>query len=246
MGLLGIGAGGIVVAISDRVRKIGAERLVPAASFAGGAAVLVGYLVIAPLQLNIAQAVTSPTEITKLVGVCLLLTAAFFAVGLVISTILSTNPDLAEPSLRRRSPRGRARLQYRRAPHQRAHPAAHGNALGHAARRRGAPTRAARCMLLGLGAAIVATAVPIVVPSVLEDPTVAQAKLFEDVRALKLVRQTVWSPVFRVDVASYVLDPENVFIVFHDGQPGSGIRRFDGTFDRFAYLDKDSARSHFP
>jgi spermidine synthase/Na+-transporting methylmalonyl-CoA/oxaloacetate decarboxylase gamma subunit len=241
MGLLGIGAGGIVVAISDRVRKIGAERLVPAASFAGGAAVLVGYLVIAPLQLNIAQAVTSPTEITKLVGVCLLLTAAFFAVGLVISTILSTNPDLANrlyaadllgaalgcsiavPLTSALTPPRTVMLS--------------GMLLA------AAGLRLARgsSMLLGLGAAIlVATAVPIVVPSVLEDPTVAQAKLFEDVRALKLVRQTVWSPVFRVDVASYVLDPENVFIVFHDGQPGSGIRRFDGTFDRFAYLDKDS------
>src|SRR5882672_1592413 len=96
IGLLGVGCGGIAVATSERLRRALPERVIPIASFAGGLSVLVSYLVIAPIQLNIADKTTGAAEIATLVFVALLLTASFFAVGLVLSTILGQNPEQAQ------------------------------------------------------------------------------------------------------------------------------------------------------
>src|ERR1051325_1533137 len=81
IGLLGIGAGGIAVATSSWLRRFDMSRIIPAAAFLGGASTFVGYFVISPTQINIADSLTNPVEIGKLVGVSLLLTTTFLAVG---------------------------------------------------------------------------------------------------------------------------------------------------------------------
>src|SRR6185369_13906663 len=88
MGLLGIGAGGIAVATSERLRNAELEKLLPRTSIAAGLSVLVSYLVIARIRLDLAESMASPIELAKLVFVSVLLTSSFFAVGIIVSSIL--------------------------------------------------------------------------------------------------------------------------------------------------------------
>jgi predicted membrane-bound spermidine synthase len=240
LGLLGVGCGGIAVATSARIRKASPERVIPIASFAGGLSVLVSYLLIAPVQLNIADKTTGVNEIADLVFVALLLTVSFFAVGLVLSTILSRDPEraqklyaadllgaalgctLAVPFIWTLTPPRTVVLS--------------GLIIALGGLRLARETK----WLLGCGVAAVAVLlVPVATGLGLRDPVVAKSKQYEDYRNGKLVLYSKWSPVFRIDVAKHPLDPDNLFLVFHDGQPGSGIRRFDGSFDRFQYLNTD-------
>jgi hypothetical protein len=240
MGLLGIGAGGIAVAMSERLRRAPSERLVPIASFAGGASVLLSYLVVSPIQLNIAGDLTSPVEIAKLLLVAVLLTVTFFAVGIVVSTILSREPEAAQklygadllgaalgctlvvPLVSVLTPPRTVILA--------------GLILAVAGLRL---ARASRLLSLVGWLTVLVLALPVTTGALLADPTVAKSKSFEDFRNAKVVEFSKWSPVFRIDVAKHPFYPGEVYLVFHDGQPGSGLRRFDGDFAPFAYLNKD-------
>jgi MFS family permease len=241
VGLLGTGAGGIAVATSERLRRWPIERLVPITCFLAGASVLAGYLIIAPIQLNIAQAVTSPAEIGKLALVSVLLTTTFVLVGIVLSTILGANASAAN-RLYGVDLIGAALgcivavpLVWVLTPPRTVMLAGLILAVG--------GLRLARAWkpLFAAGALVVlALALPLVWGSLLRDPVVAQHKRFEEFRVAGNVEYSKWSPVFRVDVADHPLHPGEVFLLFHDGQPGSGLRRFDGkTFKNFEHLDRD-------
>jgi predicted membrane-bound spermidine synthase len=239
-GLLGIGAGGIAVTISERLRRSSLERLVPLASIAGGASVLVSYLVIAPIQLNVAEAVNSPVEVGKLCLVSLLLTSSFFAVGIIVSSILGRGSEsasrlygadllgaalgaaLAVPLISVLTPPRTVMLA--------------GLVLAVAGLRLARGSRA--LFVIGL-ATVVALALPLATGAFLRDPVVANSKSLEAFRREKVVRYSQWSPVFRIDVADHPFHPGDTFLVFHDGQPGSGLRRFDGDFHPFEYLRAD-------
>jgi spermidine synthase len=241
MGLLGIGAGGIAIATSKRLRQIEPERLISATAFLGGASVLAGYLIIAPMQLNIAESMTSPVEIAKLVLVMLLLTGSFFAVGLIISAILSARPDAAG-KLYGADLLGAALgctlsvpLVYWITPPRTIMLAGLILAIG------GLPlARRSRPLTIAGALTALVLAIPVVVPDLLQDPVVAKGKSYEEFRREKLVRFTKWNPVFRIDVMDHPFFPGKEYILFHDGQPGSGMRRFNGEFTDFKYLDNDS------
>jgi predicted membrane-bound spermidine synthase len=242
LGLLGVGAGGIVTATSRRVRETPPEELVPVAGILGGAAVFFGYRVISPLRLDIANAPGDPLEIAKVLLVCVLLTLPFFAVGIIVSTILGSRPDAAQRLY------GADLI---------------GAALGCAV---AVPlvawlTPPRTIMLAGLFLALAGARlarlqsrqvfitsllvalglfVPLATGVGLRDPKVAHAKQFEDFRREKTVLFSEWSPVFRIDVAQHPFFPDELKLVFHDGQPGSGLHHFDGDFRRFDYLLKDA------
>jgi predicted membrane-bound spermidine synthase len=240
VGLLGIGSGGIALATSERLRRADPLKLIPGASFVGGASVLVGYLVIAPMQINIADGLTAPPEIAKLVFVSLLLTASFFCVGIVISAILSSDAHsanrlygadllgaalgctLAVPLIATLTPPRTIMLA--------------GLVLSAGGLRL---ARGSRDFFIAGVATTIALAVPTVTGRPLQDPVVARSKAFEDYRQSGAVRFSKWSPVFRIDVADHPFFPGDLFLVFHDGQPGSGLRQFDGTFKKFGYLETD-------
>ncbi|HVW23807.1 MAG TPA: hypothetical protein VHC69_00460 [Polyangiaceae bacterium] len=240
LGLLGVGCGGIAVATSGRLRNASPERVIPIASFAGGLSVLISYLFIAPIQLNIADRTTGAREIAALVFVALLLTVSFFAVGIVLSTVLSRDPEkaqklyaadllgaalgctLAVPFIWTLTPPRTVVLS--------------GLIIALGGLRLARSTK----WLFGMGVLAVAVLlVPVATGLGLRDPVVARSKSYEDYRDGKLVLYSKWSPVFRIDVAKHPLYPNDLFLVFHDGQPGSGIRRFDGSFERFQYLNTD-------
>jgi len=241
LGLLGIGSGGIAVATSERLRRARPERLIPVAAFLGGALVLLSYLVIGPIQLNIADSVTSASEIGKVVLVALLLTSSFFAVGVVLSTILSGEPDNAQ-RLYGADLIGAALGCTVCVPLVTAVPPPRivvlaGFVLACAGLRLARPSRplfvaGAITSLILLGSAVTGIGA--------SDPVVAKGKAYEDYRNGGAILFSKWSPVFRIDVATHPFHPGEEYLVFHDGQPGSGLRKFDGSFERFKYLDHDS------
>ena len=51
--LLGLGSGGVFVAVSSRLRAVAPERLIPLCCLGASLAVPLGYLIIAPTQLNV-------------------------------------------------------------------------------------------------------------------------------------------------------------------------------------------------
>src|SRR5439155_2062005 len=98
--LLGLGAGGVFVAIFGCLRRMPAARLIPLCAVVGGAAVLGGYFMVALIQLNAFQLVarvTSPgvraVEVVKLALICTVVFTPFFAAGLALARIFSTAGD---------------------------------------------------------------------------------------------------------------------------------------------------------
>src|SRR6059036_3888257 len=57
--LLGLGAGGVFVAIFPRLRRSAPARLLAGCCLAASAAVLIGYFVVARLQLNLFRLITN-------------------------------------------------------------------------------------------------------------------------------------------------------------------------------------------
>src|SRR5437660_1648895 len=100
--LLGLGAAGVLVVLLGRSPRAPAARLVPLCALGAAAAILVGYLVIATVQLNTLTLVASLVqrqplgvlvEGTKLAFICLTLFTPFLAAGLAIATILANDPE---------------------------------------------------------------------------------------------------------------------------------------------------------
>lgn len=101
LALLGLGAGGIAVSVSARLRAWSTERLVTLAAVATAGAVVAGYLVVAGVQLNafdMVQAAVSGDravawrEGAKLLALAVLLALPFLSTGVGIAVILATQP----------------------------------------------------------------------------------------------------------------------------------------------------------
>lgn len=241
IGLLGLGAGGVALATSRRLRDLEVDRLVSICALVGSAAVLAGYFAIAPMPLNVSQLSVAPFEIAKLFGVCAVLVVPFVAVGLAVSRILSARPDrvgrlygadllgaalacmLCIPLLRGLSPPGCVM--------------ASGALLAAASlrRARGGATR----LVLGSGLTLVMAALA-AAPGRLPDPVTDRAKQLGAAREAGLVLFSRWDPVFRIDVAHHPLQPEAGHMIYHDGQLGSGLPAFDGDLTRFQKLERGS------
>lgn len=240
IGLMGLGAGGVLVAVSKRLRELGSERLLPRTCFGGAAAVLVSYWLIAPTQLNTSRLSADPIEGLTLAFVCVVLALPFLAIGVAVSTILATRPERANrlygadllgaavgcaaaiPLLRWLDPPRTLALS--------------AMLLVLAGIRLAVQTRALRAV----GAVLaVVVAVPLATGAALPDPRVDDSLTYEEYRKAGLVRFSQWNPVFRIDVAELPFSGGDTFLVFHDGDPGSGLRRFDGNREDFLYLLRD-------
>ena len=91
--LLGLGSGGVIIAVSARLRGMRPERLIGAACLAASVLVPVGYVSIAAVQVNAVDAASNLFELITLVAMALLLFLPFLAVGLVLARIFSARPD---------------------------------------------------------------------------------------------------------------------------------------------------------
>lgn len=246
--LLGLGSGGVVVAISSRLARIAPARLVPAICTAAAALVLAGYVVIARVQLDAFDLVAAMlhgdrsvalAQGAKLMVICSALFAPFLAAGIVLAVLFASEPErvhrlygadllgaavgcaVCVPLISTVSPPGTvmvAGLCFALA--------------GFPLARSDLPR--ASLPLLAVAAAL---AVAAVLPSVLPDPVPDRVKsLAPHGQASSHLLFTRWSPVFRVDVAAS-LDPDKHFLV-HDGTIGSFLEHFDADPEKLARYER--------
>jgi hypothetical protein len=248
--LLGLGTGAVVVTISARLRDAPASRLVAPCCLAAGAAVVGGYLVIAPTQLNAirlarslgaADLAAALPELGKLTLMCACLFAPFSAAGIAVAKVLAAGASsinrlyfadllgaglgcaLAVPLLTALSPPGCVMLA--------------GLLFVVAAVRLLPRATAPRVVTAVVGlAALAGTLVPGRLPDPVPDHVKTLAPRF-GTRPVPLF--TRWSPVFRVDVLPPIFDPR-FYELIHDGMRGSSIQPFDGDLGALAYLDSDA------
>lgn len=242
MAMLGLGAGGVFVAIFSRLRSTPMARLLPACGLGAGIAVALGYLLVATVQLNLFELIVHLTrgnvagaamESLKLVVICLTLLVPFLLAGIVLARIFATQTDrigrlygadlagaglacaLCIPLLTYLTPPGVVWLA--------------GAVLVLAA----LPLAAERSR--PLAGAAVAVAVSLLataaMPSWLPDPVRDRFKV-----AMGQPLESRWSPVFRVDVIPEIRGTPSMFLV-HDGLLGSSMQRFDGDLSRLTAFE---------
>ena len=237
--LLGLGTGGILVAISRRLNQADPARLIPKLCFFGGASVFAGYVIIARTQLNISELGSEPTDILKLILACLLLMAPFLAAGIAISKILSTSPEAAG-RLYGADLLGAALGCITCIPLMVLLDPPRAVILAGLIFTIGGLRLALRSrLLLAAGGVICLTLlIPLAAGRVLPEPVVSRAKAYYKSSANNLVRFSKWHPVFRVDVCETGIT--DLYYIHHDGHFGSVLRRFEGDFAPFNYLREDS------
>jgi len=239
--LLGIGAGGVAVAVSKRLRRVQVDRLIPICCVVGGSVVAIGYVVIADLQLNAFRLAESPIELLKLAVICTFLFTPFLMAGLIIATLFGTRPgdinrlycaDLAGaglgcvscvPLIYTLTPPGCIFLS---------------GFLFVATGMRLAATSVRPLLRIGVPISLVLLAVALR-SSVLPDPIPDAVKTMSPQRAgASEVLFSRWSPVFRVDVSTRDKRAAR-YIINHDGTIGSVLNRFDGNIATQGRFDSD-------
>src|SRR6266545_7820824 len=98
LALLGIGTGGVLVAISRRMRRASTDAILMWSLLLGAASVGVGYLIVAvtrtdSLTLWDYGTFDSVSSLVRLVLICLVLFASFIAIGVVLATLFGRRSD---------------------------------------------------------------------------------------------------------------------------------------------------------
>ncbi len=239
--LLGLGAGGVFVAVFERLRSMDPVRLVSRCCLVAALAIFGGYFAIARIQLNAFSLASEVGEVGKLLVIILFLFIPFLAGGIAISTILGSRPEqinrlygvdllgaalgcaLCIPLIYFLTPPGAVMLS--------------GFAMAVTGLRgsgRGIGFAAGvLAVLVTLGAIVARGSLPDVMPD--------ETKTLGNFNAEKSpVVMSRWSPVFRVDVMKHPFLRDEAYIINHDGQMGSVLHHFDGNVDGLAELSADS------
>jgi hypothetical protein len=245
LALLGLGAGGVLVAVSERLRRSSTDAILSVSLAAGTAIVFVGYLVVAAVPINTLviwrydwRTVTNGTVLLVL---CLIMFASFVPAGIVISTLFGRQPErigrlycadllgaglacvIAVPLAGSIGPPAIIMLA--------------GLVLAVSSLRTGSRIGANRKAIGVLLAALLA--VFVASPGLLPDVRLDSGKVNPDVSSLKSVYSS-WSPLFRIDVRQGT----NRRFLFHDGLLGSIMLQWDGnpaTLTQFGFDDEIAA-----
>ncbi len=239
LALLGIGTGGVMVAISRRVREASTDTILLWSSLLAATSVGVGYVVVAVTSLDTFAiwdygSRASFSNVARLVLICLMLFLSFVAVGVVVATLFSRRPDrigrlyfadllgaglacaLVVSLLGWIGPPATIFLA--------------GVLLAGAGLRIAVRVRSRTMPVAVLLVALFAVAV--VKPAVLPEQRLEATKLqIADTD----VRYSSWSPLFRVDV----VDLFGVRALFHDGLLGSEIDPYNGNVASLDRFDRD-------
>jgi hypothetical protein len=236
LALLGIGTGGVLVAISTRLRQAATDTVLKWSFLVGAASVGIGYVIVASVSTDTLSIWDYGTRaqlsaVARLLVICLAIFASFLAVGVIVATLFARRADKI------------GRLYF-------ADLIGAGLACAVVVALISSIGPAATIMLAGLilaltGLSIVArgrgrgVAVGVVLAVVLATLVARPALLPEvsdDATKAQLTSANTtfssWSPIFRVDVSNY----RNERILYHDGLQGSGIFRYNGnpaTLTRF-------------
>jgi spermidine synthase len=226
--MLGIGSGGVLLAVSERLRRIPLPRLLAGLGSAGGAAVGIGYAVVAAVELSLGEPATSPGQVLRLAAVCAVLTAGFLAMGIAVAAILSSRPEsagrlyaadlagaatgcaLSIPLIEWLTPPGCV--------------FASGALLALAGTGLGSRMRPAWPALLAAATLALLAAVGGRLPDPVVDPAKSMGR--DQLAGLGTSVFHRWNPVFRVDVIERSSQPD-LKILAHDGLWGSALWRFD-------------------
>ena len=236
LALLGIGAGGVLVAVSGRLKRASTDAILLWGLLVGAASVGVGYVVIAKLPIATNDiwdygTGSSFENLGKLLVICLMLFASFVAVGVMIATLFGRRSDdigrLYFADLLGAGVAcgivvflaawiGPPAIIFLAGATLAAAGLWTAARLVLAARRSGAAGPNAG---VALGAVLVLVMLGgVVFHSRLPDPTVDSSKP----ERLGILSKD-WSPVFRVDVTDW----DDRHLLYHDGLLGSNIYRFD-------------------
>ena len=248
--MLGLGAGGVLVTVSQRLRAVRPERLIPILCAIAAVSAPVGYLVVAGVQVNTSALDDSLFELSKLVLVALALFVPFLMVGIIISTIFGARPDeinrlyfadligagigcaLSVPLLIVISPPGCVVLS--------------GALMAIAGLRLAAGE--ARGLVPALAAVGGGLAVLSLFSGILPDPVTDENKTMSPQRRGPSVAvHSEWSPVFRVDLIDQSPPNQSASRLYlnHDGMLGASLLRFDGDYGALRFFDRDTRSSAF-
>ncbi|MBV9951536.1 MAG: hypothetical protein JO291_06265 [Acidimicrobiia bacterium] len=230
LALLGVGFGGVLVAVSDRLRRLRTDTILLWGSLIGVAAVALGYFVVAITPINTLLlwdygSRRSFSTLARLLVVCVALFAPFASIGVMVATLFGRRAErigrlyfadlmgaglacaLAVFMIRYIGPPATIFLA--------------GLVLAITAilvaLRQG--TRLLQGAAVVLGALMV---IGLVAPNVLPDPHVDQSKSTISRNSAEYSR---WSPIFRVDVQDVGNGSK---LVYHDGLVGSRLSQWDG------------------
>lgn len=239
LALLGIGSGGVFVAISSRLRRMDLDRILIGGCVLGAASVLVGYLLIAYTPVDTRSIWTGDAiglNVGRLMIVCLSLFGTFLFVGVMIATLFGRMPDdisglyfadligagiacaFVVPAIKYLGPPATI------------------SAAGVILALTGvwlARGRAGNWATAGTIAAAV-LGITVVFPGLLPDP---KTDAIKTIRPETETLFSKWNPVFRIDVTSNDEHPD-VRYVHHDGLWGSAVHRFDGDLSKLSRFDK--------
>ncbi|MGH9213632.1 MAG: hypothetical protein ACRD2C_23600 [Acidimicrobiales bacterium] len=245
LALLGIGSGGVLMTVSERLKRASTEAIIMWGTLLGGLSTAVGYWIVArqPISSMAVWDYGTRTSVTNLVGlliICLSLFASFIAVGVMIATLFSRRTegigrlyfaDLAGAGLAcvvvvyLLGSVGPPRTIFL------AGAVLGATGLWVALRQR--TKVAAVCGVALTGLLVVGVIAPSVAPEVRNDDTKSN---------VEEAASTSWSPIFRVDA----MDLGDQLFLQHDGLPGSVIKRWDGDVDSLDDFGFDEDLRSYP
>jgi hypothetical protein len=245
LALLGIGAGGVLVAVSERVRRASTDAVLLWCMLLGAVSVGVGYAFVALVTIDTLAiwdygTGASISNVARLVALCLALFAPFVAVGVVLAVLFGRGSDrIGRLYFADLLGAGIAcasvvwLLGWIGPP---ATIALAGLVLASAGLR--IALRTSR-LVLPFGLAVAAVlAVVVVAPGLLPEQRTDATKV-SPVDAEPAYSS--WSPLFRVDA----VDLGDRYLLMHDGLIGSAIYRFDGDVSGLTRFDTDPRRFPF-
>ena len=238
LALLGLGSGGVLLAVSRRLRRAPHDRLLATSGLLGAFAMLGGYFVVAKLPLDTVAiweygTAASSRNIFYLAILGLALFVPFTAIGLAISYLLGSRTesigrlyaaDLAGAAL---ACAIAIPLQVSLGPPRTVMLAAAMLAFVGIMYRSRRPWR----WMPGLGV-LVLTILPIAVPDLLPQIRTERVKSMTEID----LEYSEWGPVFRVDVQTELFGRH---LLYHDGLLGSNILSYDGELSDLTHFEED-------
>lgn len=233
--LLGLGAGGVFVALFSWLRRISPQRLILGCSLVAAASVTLGYFVTALLPMHLFHMVMHVSEGrwdgvalegSKLLVLLITLFTPFLAAGIALATIFATRTEnigrlyfadlvgaalgcvFIIPAMILLSPPGVVLL----------------SAALFAAAGIGLAKEAGPRWQAAIGASMAVALLFAAFPGLLPDPVSDRVKGGSQEAAI----YTRWSPVFRIDVVPVPNITPPIHFLVHDGTYGSAIHAWDG------------------
>jgi len=245
LALLGIGSGGVFVAVSSRLKRVDLATLLARCSLAGAISTGLGYFVIAEIVIDTRAIWTKAhvvSNVALLMVVCLALFSTFLAVGIMIASLFGRAPErikslyfadlvgaglacvVVVPLLGWIGPPGAIFLA--------------GSVLALTSVKIVYRDGGRMYYWSAIVAAVMAVCAAF--PASLPDP---QTDPMKTVKRSTELAYSSWSPVFRVDVTTpWRTKTGEQMVLHHDGLWGTAIHRFDGDVTKLTRFDS-SARA---